>query len=91
MARVLNRQDGALLYYKGPTRRSMHRAMRWQCVVQGVGKASRNALARHRARRWQGVGKALRNVLLEAAAGQRQLKLKRRKLRQGRGRNGTML
>ena len=76
MARVLNRQDGALLYYKGPTRRSMHRAMRrarrWQCVAQGVGKASRN-------------------VLLEAAAGQRQLKLKRRKLRQGRGRNGTML
>ena len=50
----------------------MHRAMRWQCVAQGVGKASRN-------------------VLLEAAAGQRQLKLKRRKLRQGRGRNGTML
>ena len=72
MARVLNRQDGALLYYKGPTRRSMHRARRWQCVAQGVGKASRN-------------------VLLEAAAGQRQLKLKRRKLRQGRGRNGTML
>ena len=68
MARVLNRQDGALLYYKGPTRRSM----RWQCVAQGVGKASRN-------------------VLLEAAAGQRQLKPKRRKLRQGRGRNGTML
>lgn len=72
MARVLNRQDGALLYYKGPTRRSMHRAMRWQGIAQGVGKASRN-------------------VLLEAAAGQRQLKLKRRKLRQGRGRNGTML
>ena len=72
MARVLNRQDGALLYYKGPTRRSMHRALRWQCVAQCVGKASRN-------------------VLLEAAAGQRQLKLKRRKLRQGRGRNGTML
>ena len=63
MARVLNRQDGALLYYKGPTRRSM----RWQCVAQGVGKASRKALARHRARRWQGiaqrVGKASRNVL----------------------------
>ena len=76
MARVLNRQDGALLYYKGPTRRSMHRAMHWQCVVQCVA---------------QGVGKASRNVLLEAAAGQRQLKLKRRKLRQGRGRNGTML
>ena len=95
MARVLNRQDGALLYYKGPTRRSMHRARRWQCVAQGVGKASCKALARHRAMRWQGiaqgVGKASRNVLLEAAAGQRQLKLKRRKLRQGRGRNGTML
>ena len=59
MARVLNRQDGALLYYKGPTRRSMHRAMRWQCVaqciVQGVGKASRNVLARHRATCWQGI------------------------------------
>ena len=55
MARVLNRQDGALLYYKGPTRRSMHRAMRWQCVAQGVGKASRKALAMRRARRWQGV------------------------------------
>ena len=59
MARVLNRQDGALLYYKGPTRRSMHRARRWQGIAQGVGKASRKAsrkaLARHRARRWQGI------------------------------------